>query len=125
MAIAPAGHHPSQNASVGLLDDQGVWMPQESYTALNQSFPLPTLKIVGKPDTYRSHWREVYQIIHRSPIQITSIDWQDTNNLKLDTELGVIHLALTVPNLSSRSKPSIKCGNSPRESTRHKSLISI
>ncbi|NES97761.1 MAG: FtsQ-type POTRA domain-containing protein [Desertifilum sp. SIO1I2] len=104
VAIAPTGHQPSQNASVGLLDEQGVWMPQESYTALNQSFPLPTLKIVGKPDTYRLHWREVYPIVHRSPIGISTIDWQDPNNLKLDTELGVVHLGPYSPKFEQQIK---------------------
>lgn len=104
IAIPPVGADTSKPPAVGLLDEQGVWMPQESYIALNQSFPLPTLKIIGTRETYRPHWQEVYQAISRCPVQISVIDWQDTNNIKLETELGSVHLGPYSPQFNQQLK---------------------
>mgnify|MGYP001771072416 FL=1 len=43
----------SKASQPGLLDETGVWMPQNSYTTLNPNFKPPTLKIVGNPSTVR------------------------------------------------------------------------
>lgn len=76
----------------GLLDEQGVWMPMDSYSALDRSFPLPTLKIVGTLEKYRHHWSEVYQTLNYCPVKIFEIDWQNPRNIILKTELGVVHI---------------------------------
>jgi cell division protein FtsQ len=75
----------------GLLDEQGVWMPESSYTKVEQNFELPTLKVIGLRDRYRPYWPEVYQAVSHSPVKVFEIDWQNPANLILKTELGKVH----------------------------------
>lgn len=86
----PAAGSPGMR-SVGLLDEQGMWMPLESYTGLDPTAQLPQLRVIGPLEQYRSSWQSVYQSIRRSPIKIYEINWQDPANLILKTELGVVH----------------------------------
>ncbi|MBD2119675.1 cell division protein FtsQ/DivIB [Trichocoleus sp. FACHB-262] len=78
-------------SNVGFLDANGVWIPIESYTSFDQSFQLPTLKIVGYQEQKRSHWAELYQAVSQSPVKVTEIDWRDPSNIVLKTELGIFH----------------------------------
>ncbi len=75
----------------GLLDENGIWTPLETYTSLNQSFKLPTLKITGRLLHYRPYWATLYQVLSRSPVKVSEINWDDPNNLILKTELGFVH----------------------------------
>ncbi len=77
--------------SVGLLDEEGTWMPLESYTSLDPTVQLPQLRVVGPLDLYQSNWKSLYPVIRRSPIKIQEIDWQNPANLILRTELGLVH----------------------------------
>lgn len=88
---------PSVTSQVGLLDAEGTWMPLESYTALNQAFTMPTLKVIGMRGDYRAQWKELYDILLRSPVQVSEINWQDPGNLILTTELGVVHFGSYSP----------------------------
>jgi cell division protein FtsQ len=76
----------------GLLDEQGMWLPLESYRVLNQKIPLPNLKVIGDPSLYRNHWSRFYPAISRSPVKVQEINWLNPNNLVLKTDLGTIHL---------------------------------
>ena len=75
----------------GLLDEQGVLMPESSYRSNSPNIELPTLKVIGSSDQYRPYWSEVYQAVSHSPIKVFEIDWQDPANLILKTELGNVH----------------------------------
>jgi cell division protein FtsQ len=75
----------------GLLDENGMWIPLESYTSLNQSLKLPSLKVVGKPEQYQPNWSQLYRAIIHSPVKIRELDWSDPANLILKTELGIVH----------------------------------
>jgi cell division protein FtsQ len=79
-------------AKSGFLDAQGVLMPENSYTKLEQKLELPSLKVIGSSDQYLSHWSEVYQAVSHSPVQVFEIDWRNPANLILKTELGNVHL---------------------------------
>ncbi|MBD2742397.1 FtsQ-type POTRA domain-containing protein [Coleofasciculus sp. FACHB-1120] len=81
----------SQPILMGLLDEQGVWMPLDSYTDLERTSPLPTLKIIGYRDEYRPYWSALYQAVSRSPVKVFEIDWQNPANLILKTEQGWVH----------------------------------
>lgn len=81
-----------ENDAVGWLDATGDWMPLENYRELEQSQQLPTLKVMGNFNQYRSYWPQVYQAIGRSPVKISQINWEDPNNLILETEIGTVHL---------------------------------
>ena len=76
----------------GLLDAQGVWIPESSYTTLDKNLELPTLKVIGSPDQYHLYWSEVYQAVSHSPVKVFEIDWRNPANLILKTELGNVHL---------------------------------
>jgi cell division protein FtsQ len=88
IAYPPPGN---TEATVGLLDTQGTWMPLESYTSLEQTPPLPELKTVGRVAQYQQYWGQVYRAIRRSPVKVFEIDWQNPANLIAKTELGTVH----------------------------------
>jgi cell division protein FtsQ len=81
----------SGSGEIGLLDEQGRWISLESYTSLNQALKLPTLKVIGRLNQYRSNWPQLYQAISRSPIKIREVNWTDPANLILKTEIGLVH----------------------------------
>lgn len=91
-AAAKEEKSPSQQSTVGLLDEKGAWISIKSYTSIEKSFPLPTLKIIGSRARYLPYWSKVYQVVRRSPVKVSEIDWQDPENLILKTELGVVHM---------------------------------
>ncbi|MGI0485400.1 cell division protein FtsQ/DivIB [Pantanalinema rosaneae CENA516] len=82
------------NAStqVGLIDETGWWIPLENYTSVDRSVKLPTLKIIGRQEHYRSFWSKLYREVSRSPVKISEIDCQNPANIILKTELGTVHL---------------------------------
>ncbi len=84
------GTHNSQK--MGWLDAHGNWIPLESFSALERTESLPTLKVIGFTEQYRQYWHPLYQSLSRSPVKIFEINWQDPGNLILTTELGVVHL---------------------------------
>ena len=76
----------------GFLDENGMLLPLESYSNLTQDMKMPDLKVIGDPDLYRRQWNALYPIVRRSPVKIDLIDWQNFSNLKLKTELGMVHV---------------------------------
>jgi len=81
----------SSSAQAGLLDANGTWMPLESYTSLNQALVLPTLKVFGMREQYRSRWQTLYPAVSASPVKIFEVDWRKSDNLILKTEFGFVH----------------------------------
>jgi cell division protein FtsQ len=92
----------NQQASMGLLDASGVWMPLEKYTSLNPTVKLPILKVIGSPEQYRPFWKQLYQAVSQSSVKIIEIDCQDPTNLILKTELGNVYLGSPSPQLSEQ-----------------------
>lgn len=86
----------NKQAAISLLDASGALIPLEKYTALNPTSKLPTLKVIGSPEQYRSYWSQLYQAVSQSSVKVMEIDCQDPTNLILKTELGNVHLG--VPN---------------------------
>jgi cell division protein FtsQ len=80
----------SQN--MGWLDAQGNWIPLESFSAVERTKSLPTLKVIGFTEQYRPYWHLLYQSLSLSPVKVFEINWQDPGNLIITTELGVVHL---------------------------------
>lgn len=90
---SPSGSPPpSSDRPQGLLDETGLWIPIETYTKVGQSLQLPPLKLLGNPDSYRSHWSEFYPILRQSPVKVQMMDWRNPGNLILATDVGVVHL---------------------------------
>ncbi|HLO84204.1 MAG TPA: FtsQ-type POTRA domain-containing protein [Nostocaceae cyanobacterium] len=84
----------SKQASVGLLDVSGVWMPLDKYISLNPTSKLPNLKVIGSPEQYQSYWPKLYQAVSHSSIKVLEIDCQNSTNLILKTEIGKVHLGV-------------------------------
>jgi cell division protein FtsQ len=77
----------------GLLDENGILLPLESYVALDQSLKLPPLKVIGKPESYRPSWSKLYRELKQGPpVNVSEIDWRDPANVILKTELGLVHI---------------------------------
>lgn len=76
----------------GYLDEQSNWLPATAYQNLNNEITMPTLEVTGLREIQRPFWRQMYPILQRSPVKIVSINWQDSNNLILNTEIGSFHL---------------------------------
>ena len=104
---APTGTTPT---AASLVDAEGEAIPLQSYTSLNRSpsalgtaaIALPTLKVIGMRDQYRSQWAGLYQAVSTSPVKISEIDWQQPTNLILKTELGVVHCGAYSPRFSEQ-----------------------
>ncbi|WP_245939697.1 cell division protein FtsQ/DivIB [Stenomitos frigidus] len=90
---APGGTaKPATAAKSGLLDEKGMIIPLESYVSLDQSLKLPTLKVIGNPESYRSSWPKLYrELMQGPPINVSELDWRDPANLILKTELGLVY----------------------------------
>ena len=88
----PSTSFSNSRGAVGLLDQNGVWIPIQSYGSLSSTLKLPNLKVVGLPEQYRPYWSQLYQAVSHSPIKVFEIDCQDPANLILKTELGSVHL---------------------------------
>lgn len=89
----PGGVKSASPTKSGLLDENGMWMPLESYTALDQSLKLPALKVIGNLDSYRPSWSKLYRELKQSPpVNVSEIDWRDPTNVILKTDLGMVHI---------------------------------
>ena len=83
---------PVEPVPVSLIDDRGYILSYEKYVSLNKSRNLPTLKVFGMQEQYRSQWANLYKLISQSPVKVSEINWREPGNLILQTELGTVHL---------------------------------
>lgn len=103
------------NNTIGWLDATGDWMPLENYRELEKSQHLPTLKVIGNFNHYHSSWAEVYQAISHSPVKISQINWEDPNNLILETEMGTVHLGPYTSKFPEQLRMIDRMRNVPRQ----------
>jgi cell division protein FtsQ len=94
----------NKQASEGLIDASGVWMPLDKYTSLNSTSKLPSLKVIGKPEQYVPYWTQLYLSVSQSSVKVMEINCQDPTNLILKTELGNVHLGPPSPHLAEQIK---------------------
>ncbi|HBB35354.1 MAG TPA: cell division protein FtsQ [Cyanobacteria bacterium UBA8803] len=114
--IVPAKDKTAQSAAeIGLLDEQGVLMPQSSYQSLQENVELPTLKVIGSTQQYLPYWSSVYRAVSGSPVKISEIDWRNPGNVILKTELGTVHLG----SYSSRFAEQLRVLDRMRELPTH------
>lgn len=89
--------------TTGLIAEDGVWIPIQSYAAPNSvSFQMPKLKVLGQVEQYQPYWRELYRAVSNVQIKVTEIDCQNAQNLSLKTELGTVHLGPYSPLLAKQ-----------------------
>lgn len=91
--LRSGGTKAAATAKSSLLDENGMLIPLQSYTSLDQSLKLPSLKVIGNPESYRASWSKLYrELIQGPPINVSELDWSNPANLILKTELGMVHL---------------------------------
>ncbi|MBW4473312.1 MAG: FtsQ-type POTRA domain-containing protein [Stenomitos rutilans HA7619-LM2] len=87
----------------GLLDENGMLIPLESYTALDQSLKLPSLKVMGNPTAYRPYWSKLYhELTQGPPVNVSEVDLRNPSNMILKTDLGLVHLGAYSARFSSQ-----------------------
>jgi cell division protein FtsQ len=94
--------HSGAKASVSLIDEYGVSMPLDNYKATERNRILPKLKVIGLRPHDRPYWRTLYRTVISSPIKIRNIDWRDSANLILETDLGLVHFGPYTPKLATQ-----------------------
>lgn len=93
----------TKNLTPGLIAADGVWIPQQSYNPpKSRLFKMPKLKVRGQIEEYQPHWSKLYQAVNSLEVKVSEIDWQNSDNLILKTELGVIHLGTYSSKLSDQ-----------------------
>ncbi|MGL5084094.1 MAG: cell division protein FtsQ/DivIB [Microcoleaceae cyanobacterium] len=100
---------------VGWLDAAGGWIPLESYAKLERSHQLPTLKVVGDYEHYSPYWSKVYDALHRSPVEVYEVDWQNPANIILTTDVGSFHLGPYTPKFSEQLRTIDRLRTLPEE----------
>lgn len=103
VAIANTIIGSSTPPSTALLDQNGMWIPIQSYGA-STKLKLPNLKVIGVLEQYRPYWEQLYQAVSHSSVKITEIDCQDPANLILKTELGIVYLGPYSSHLATQLK---------------------
>ncbi len=96
-AIPAANSAGQRMTDVGVLDALGTWLPLTAYqkpTTLSEQAPL---KVLGFRLPEKSDWPTIYQGVRSSPVRITTINWQNPENIILDTELGSVYLGAYTP----------------------------
>lgn len=90
--VLPAFSSPNAaNPKVGIIDEQGFWIPKNSYADLENTLELPELIAIGLDDQFRPYWPEIYREVSRSGVKVFEINFQSPSNLILKTELGRVH----------------------------------
>jgi len=107
----------NQYLQAGFLDAHGAWMPLASFGIGAASPQLPALQLRGIQPQYQRYWPQIYETITSSPVAITEIDWQDPNNLVLETALGTVYLGPYSPELEQQLATLDKMRNLPDQLT--------
>jgi cell division protein FtsQ len=105
----------TQYLQAGFLDAHGAWMPLASFGLGSASPQLPVLQVRGLQPQYQRYWPQIYDTIHRSPVAISEIDWQDPNNLVLETALGTVYLGPYSPELEQQLATLDRMRNLPNQ----------
>lgn len=102
LIASTAKEMPKMRSPIGLLDANGVLVPLDKYKALGASVSLPPLKILGVRQRDLAKWPKIYQIVRRSTVKISEIDWRNRGNIILKTELGIVHLGPYSPQFAEQ-----------------------
>ncbi|MFB2834574.1 cell division protein FtsQ/DivIB [Floridanema evergladense] len=90
----PGETTPPPTVPIGLIDAKGTWIPIEDYNSAGKPIPLPTMRIIGDRQKYLPYWSEMYQLLRRSPVKISEINWLNPANVILKTDIGTVHLGI-------------------------------
>jgi len=76
------------NNQPGFIDTKGMWIAAKSYS--NQ-LKKPQLIVLGTNQTVLQVWRKLYSQISQSPVKISKLDFRNSSNLILTTDLGLVY----------------------------------
>jgi len=79
-------------ASVGLIDEQGNFMPMRNYVLSQQLLTTLKLRVIGMKPSQYGDWQSLYPVIRNSAVTITEVDWRNPANLTLKTNLGTVYV---------------------------------
>ena len=102
VAITKKSLSSDQDSFSGFIDVNGNWIPMEKNTSLPPNFDLPNLSVIGYAEKYRSSWTLLYKALRQTSIQVTAIDFKNSTNLVLKTELGNVFLGSPSANLPNQ-----------------------
>lgn len=106
--------HPPYQSQQGFLDAQGIWIPVEHYPEQRVNPNHFSLRVTITEHAELIHWSKLYETIRHSTVEIFAVDWQDPNNLILETELGTVHLGRYTPQLREQLIILAQLGNLPK-----------
>jgi cell division protein FtsQ len=115
-------------ADLWLLDRQGIPLPYDSYPKLQQTNKVPELLVnnyfqpltservkrlrlknvpaqttlIALNAKRQQEWQTLWRPLQASPVKVRELDWQNANNLKLKTDLGLVHLGPLSDNLTAQ-----------------------
>jgi cell division protein FtsQ len=90
--FAKPGQRSSLPASVGLIDEQGNFMPLRDYTLSQQALNNLKLRVIGMRPSQYGDWQILYPLIRNSAVTVSVIDWRNPANLILTTNLGTVYV---------------------------------
>jgi cell division protein FtsQ len=76
------------NNQAGFIDIKGVWIAAKSYP---EKLKKPELVVLGTNQTVLQVWRKLYTQISQSPVKISKLDFRNSSNLILTTDLGLVY----------------------------------
>ncbi|MGF1604113.1 MAG: cell division protein FtsQ/DivIB [Thermosynechococcaceae cyanobacterium] len=99
----PAQSYPAfaqnQNLPTLTMNDFLSPLPEKNAALFKKVTPSQQVTPVFLPKEKQNQWQRMYRVLKNSsvtaagsPVQLSSIDWKDLENLKLQTKLGEIHL---------------------------------
>jgi cell division protein FtsQ len=79
------------NQSHGFLDAEGIFIPNNFYRQDAPELKQLSLTVKDFQPQYRPYWVKLYPVINNSPVKILAVDWSNSSNLVLKTEVGMVH----------------------------------
>lgn len=101
--------------SQGFLDPDGNQLSAEYAPILRKLKRYPELRVQGWHPTQKSLWPQVYQAVIGSPVRVTSINWENPGDIRLQTELGLIRLGGDLHQLPAQLTALDRLRNLPRQ----------
>ncbi|MCS6814531.1 MAG: FtsQ-type POTRA domain-containing protein [Cyanobacteria bacterium] len=90
--LTQAQQRSSLPPSIGLIDDQGNFMPLRDYSLSQQTLEGLDLQVIGMDPSQYPDWKFLYPLIRDSIVPISELDWQNPANLVLKTSLGTVYI---------------------------------
>lgn len=109
------GERPNAANTPGFIDATGLWLPERSYRDPDTCCRELALSIQGYQPQYRLYWSRLYGALQETPVRVTAIDWRDPTNLKLQTELGSVHLGSETSQFAEQLQALARLGSLPQK----------